>query len=404
MSIEKTNIEATASHSQEKREKRKKEVAHARRVARTTKIIGVVVLLAVIALFGWGIASIIIKQGDVVTASSDYSLGLDENGYISGVKASANVELPQYKGIEVPYAEIEYTEDEIDADVANVISSHKYVSDEAGLTVKDGDMVNIDYVGTIDGVEFEGGTAQGYDLTIGSGTFIDDYEQQLIDAENLSTVEVNVTFPEEYSNADIAGKDATFMVTINGIYVEPEFTDEFVAENLSDMGATVAEYRQAVRDENEKDRLKTYLETYLNDNTTVKSYPKKYVKGLKSIQKYDEMQSYEYMNQMYQSYLGYSMYNTFEEYVGKSIEEYDKSLKETAANICKENMIYQAIVELENATADSAYYIDYLEKSGQGGSAYYESLKTTSGEPFVLQQAIHQKAIEIVADSAVIKK
>ena len=109
--------------------------------------------------------------------------------------------------------------------------------------------MNINYVGTIDGVEFDGGSAENYDLTIGSGSFIDDFETQLIGAHPGEQVNVNVTFPEQYeNNPDLAGKDATFLVTINGISELPELTDEFVKENLSEYAQTVDEYRQYLRD------------------------------------------------------------------------------------------------------------------------------------------------------------
>ena len=93
-------------------------------------------------------------------------------------------------------------------------------STDTSLTVEDGDTVNIDYVGSIDGVEFDGGNTNGAgtDLTIGSGLYIDDFEEQLIGAHPGDTVEVNVTFPENYSNEELSGKDAVFEVVINGIY------------------------------------------------------------------------------------------------------------------------------------------------------------------------------------------
>lgn len=94
------------------------------------------------------------------------------------------------------------------------------LSTDSSLTVADQDTVNIDYVGTVDGVEFEGGSTDGAgtDLVIGSGSYIDDFEEQLIGTHPGDEVQVEVTFPEDYSNQDLAGKDAVFAVTINGIY------------------------------------------------------------------------------------------------------------------------------------------------------------------------------------------
>ena len=99
-------------------------------------------------------------------------------------------------------------------------SGSSTLSTDTSLTVEDGDTVNIDYVGSIDGVEFDGGSTngQGTDLTIGSGLYIDDFEEQLIGSHPGDTVEVNVTFPDDYSSEDLQGQDALFEVTINGIY------------------------------------------------------------------------------------------------------------------------------------------------------------------------------------------
>ena len=93
-------------------------------------------------------------------------------------------------------------------------------STDSSLTVEDGDTVNIDYVGSIDGIEFDGGNTQGNgtDLTIGSGRYIDDFEEQLIGAHPGDEVEVTVTFPDDYGNEELNGKEAVFDVTVNGIY------------------------------------------------------------------------------------------------------------------------------------------------------------------------------------------
>ncbi len=93
-------------------------------------------------------------------------------------------------------------------------------STDSSLTVEDGDTVNIDYVGSIDGIEFDGGNTQGNgtDLTIGSGRYIDDFEEQLIGAHPGDEVEVTVTFPDDYGNDELNGKEAVFDVTVNGIY------------------------------------------------------------------------------------------------------------------------------------------------------------------------------------------
>lgn len=109
--------------------------------------------------------------------------------------------------------------DSSSADSSSASGDTAYSTDTS-LTVEDGDTVNIDYVGSVDGVEFEGGSTDGAgaDLTIGSGRYIDDFEEQLIGSHPGDTVNVNVTFPDDYQSTDLQGKDALFVVTINGIY------------------------------------------------------------------------------------------------------------------------------------------------------------------------------------------
>lgn len=396
--------EASVSHSQAKRDERKKEVAAARRNAIIVKTIGYIVLIALFVFVGFAVAAVVSKEMDKVTPSSNYSEGLDANGYISGVKASSAVQLPEYKGVSVPKAEVEYSEESLNSEIDSLLSSHKELSTDESLKVKDGDTIDLKYVGTIDGVEFDGGSSDSYDLTIGSGTFIPGFEEQLIGADNGTEVIVNVTFPEDYAGGDsaVAGKDAVFTCNINGIYVTPEFDDAFVTENFSDYATTADGYRQYLREKHERENLETWVDKYLADNTVVNKYPNKYVKTLKSIKMYDDQQGYEYMNQMYQMYYGTTGYNSFEEYVGTSMDEYYQNLKTEAKDACKIALAYQAIVELEGATADADYYRAYFEKNGQG-AAFYDSSVAAAGEAFTLQQAIRQKAIDIVADSAVVQ-
>lgn len=120
---------------------------------------------------------------------------------------------------EITETEIEATEsDATDADATGMDGEETAYNTDSSLEVEDGDTINIDYVGSIDGVEFDGGSYEGYDLVIGSETFIDDFEEQLIGAHPGDTVDVTVTFPDNYSAEDLQGQEALFEVVINGIY------------------------------------------------------------------------------------------------------------------------------------------------------------------------------------------
>ncbi|MBQ5934170.1 MAG: FKBP-type peptidyl-prolyl cis-trans isomerase, partial [Lachnospiraceae bacterium] len=142
--------------------------------------------------------------------------------------------MPDYNNITVDRSELLYSDEKVDADIKNIVSGKSTLDKSEDLVAKNGDKVNIDYVGYMDGVAFDGGSATAYDLVLGSNSFIDDYETQIEGHKPGEKFDVNVTFPDPYEyNPAFAGKDAKFEVTLNGIYVAPEFTDEFVKENLS---------------------------------------------------------------------------------------------------------------------------------------------------------------------------
>jgi trigger factor len=159
------------------------------------------------------------------------------------------VTLGEYKGLNVSLEEMKVTDEDVEDEIAyNMRLSEIYESLEEG-TVHDGDVANIDYEGKLDGEAFDGGTAKGYDLEIGSGTFIDGFEDGLIGVAVGDTVDLTLTFPENYSNEDLAGQETVFTVTVNEIKRTPELTDEH-AETLSDGEYTdAASYRASVRED-----------------------------------------------------------------------------------------------------------------------------------------------------------
>ena len=157
------------------------------------------------------------------------------------------VKLGEYKGIEVEAAKIEVTDEEVAADLENARQQQARMITVEDRPVQDGDIATIDYEGFVDGVAFEGGKAEGHALTIGSHSFIDTFEEQLIGKNIGDDVEVNVTFPAEYHAAELAGKPALFKVAIKGIKCRelPELNDEF-AQEASEFD-TLDEYKADVK-------------------------------------------------------------------------------------------------------------------------------------------------------------
>ena len=157
------------TRSQAKRAARKAEAEKAKKIAKREKAIGYLTVCVLVLIVAAIVALGVVNAAKKVTPSDDYSACLDDNGYIKNTGA-ADIELPDYKNIVVPMSEVEYTDEEVDTAIESILESNKYLNTDEGLKVVDGDEVNIDYVGTVDGVEFDGASATGYNLTIGSGS------------------------------------------------------------------------------------------------------------------------------------------------------------------------------------------------------------------------------------------
>lgn len=369
-----TDEETNVSKSKAKREARRKQVKKAKRDASIARIAGIaavaVIVIAIALLVGKQLYLMAIRT----TPGTDYSKGLADDGRIENADMAAMLELADYKNVSVPEDEVAATAEEVEEEISSTLESYKELSTDEQLTIADGDEVNIDFVGTVDGVEFEGGNSngEGYDLTIGSGSFVDDFEQQLIGHKPGEEVTVEVTFPEDY-NEELAGKDAEFAVTINGIQVKPELTDAFVAENLADVEevSTAAEYRAKVEDKFYQEHLQEYLENYVVENSTVKSYPKKYLKGTKALLKNSDGDS---------------------DMTAKEEIAYEKELTQRAQEQVKEAMVWQAVFDDAGLSFDAeAYYAEQVETMGEDYAKRY-------GAGYLAQGEIKRMATERLAE------
>ena len=167
--------------------------------------------------------------------------------FTATVTVKPEVVLGDYKGLEAKKEEVVVTDDDVEEELKRIAERNSKLISIEDRPVQDGDTVNIDFEGSVDGVKFEGGTAKGYTLVVGSGTFIPGFEDQLIGAELGSEVDVNVTFPEDYHSEDLKGKAALFKVKINEIKKKelPEINDEF-ASDVSEF-ETLDEFKADIR-------------------------------------------------------------------------------------------------------------------------------------------------------------
>lgn len=245
---------------------------------KTPLIIGAIVAVLIIAaaayyflVYRTGLRNDITKQADVVPVT----------------EIEQYIELKDYKGVEISKIDTTITDEQVEANIQNVLAGQT-TFEEVDRAAAEGDVVNIDYVGKIDGTEFAGGSAQGFNLELGSGTFIEGFESGLIGKKKGETVDVTTTFPDPYQNPELAGKEAIFTVTINAVQVkkEAQLNDELVAK-VSQSAKTVEEYKAEVRKnleesfrQNAENQQKAELWSKIQQKVTVKKLPEEKITEL----------------------------------------------------------------------------------------------------------------------------
>lgn len=295
------------------------------------------------------------------------------------------VTLGQYQNLTVEEAPVsEVTEEDVDSYIERqLVYNYAPVEVTEDRAVQENDTVNIDYVGYLDGEAFDGGTAQGEDLLIGSDSYIDGFEDGLIGHKKGETVSLNLTFPEEYSNADLAGQDVVFEVTINSISQPPELTDTWAASNTD--YDTVEDYRNAQKEsleqeaENEyESQVKSDLFQMVAESSEIKDYPEDVLNDLKS-----DIETQ--MDSMYTSTYGMSLEEALEAQ-GISQEEAEQSIDETAKSYLSQYMITQAILDAEGIQLTEADYEKALEEfASLSGFSDGESMKSMYSDMNVLK-------------------
>lgn len=317
---------------------------------------------------------------------------------------AADVTLGEYKGMEYEAKNTDVTDDEVQAKVDSFVSGLATYDKDTTSVAKSGDTVNIDFVGTVDGEEFEGGNTNGsgYDLLLGSGSFIDNFEDQIIGHKPGETFTVDVTFPENYSQdkTELNGKAAKFETTLNYIKVNKPATynDELVANNTS--YKTTAEYEAAVREQLKQDKEASALASAQNEvmvavinNTTIENISAEDVQAnadniISSIKAQAESNGMEYETYLYY-YYRYDDVDTFEQYVQQVCEESQK-----------ERMVVCAIAKKENIsiTDDEAdkYLSNYAEKNSVDESALRQNLTDIE----IKYNALAEKVMNFLMDNA----
>ncbi len=330
----------------------------------------------------------------------DFSAGLDENGFIAGVRALDYVTLPaDYAAIPVPADEIAVKEEDIQAEIDGIAAQYAQPEQITDRAVEDNEYVNIDYSGSVDGVKFDGGTASGQQVLSGSQQFIDDFLTQIIGHMPGETFDVEVSFPDPYeNNPDLAGKEAVFEVTINyieGETVVPEFDDAFVSENLSYYGwETVADARAEIEQVLYDDNLYSFVWNYMTENTQIDEMPQavtEYHTAMLLNRMRSEAQMYGVPVETYlQAMVGVQDEDAFLAMQAQSIEE-----------SAKQWLILQAIAEDTAFSVDDAAIAAYFQETMN--TEDYAVYEENFGHPYLCMAVTAYKANNLMTENAVVE-
>ena len=317
-------------------------------------------------------------------------------GGAKGVLSNANITIKQYKGLEVDIVEtIAVTDEDVEMSIKSDLETLATKTDVTGRAAKLGDIAIIDFEGKKDGVAFEGGAGTDFELELGSKTFIDGFEDGIVGHNIGETFDLDLTFPETYGNADVAGQAVVFTVTLKGLKEKnvPELTEDVLTQ-LGTEAKTIEEYKAQVKADLEKSNKETAESTLLNsvwealvENCEVKKYPEgkvdEYQKNME--------QQYSYYAQMY----GMELDQFFKQMFGMSS-------KELAKQTVTQELAITLIAEKEGLTiGDKAYEAGVKGLAEQYGYQDKEEFVKAYGEDTIRQALLQEKVGNFLVENCV---
>ena len=328
-----------------------------------------------------------------------------ENGkpfiFTAEVAVKPAVTLGEYKGIQVEKAPIEVTDEEIEAQVNKEREANSRTVTVEDRAVQKGDIATIDFEGFVDGVAFDGGKGENYDLEIGSNTFIPGFEDQLVGAEIGKELDVNVTFPEEYGAKELAGKEAVFKCKVNGIKVKelPEADDEF-AQEVSEFD-TLDAYKEDIKanllkkKEEEAQRVK-------EDAVIGKIIEGAQMEIPEAMVEYQTQQMLDDFGRRMQSQ-GLSLEQYFQ-FTGMTEDQYKEQMKPRALQNIQSRLVLEAVAEAEKLEATEEDLEKEYAKMAEQYKLDVDKVKEIFGEyqkEELKKDIVIQKAAELVTEAAV---
>ena len=321
--------------------------------------------------------------------------------FTAEVALKPEVTLGTYKGVKVDKVEVEVSEEEVDAEINKERENNSRTITVEDRAVKDGDMTVIDFEGFVDGVAFEGGKGEDYPLTIGSGAFIPGFEEALIGAEIGVETDVNVTFPEDYQAAELAGKAAVFKCTVKEIKEKelPELDDEFASE-VSEFD-TLAEYKEDVKKnlaEKKEAAAKSAKEEAAIDAVIAEAQ----MEIPDAMVETQQRQMVEDFAQRIQSQ-GISM-EQYMQFTGLDASTLLEQVKPQAMKRIQSRLVLEAVVAAEGLTASEEDFEAEVAKMAESYKMEADKVKELLGEggkKQVMEDICVNKAVTLIVDNAV---
>ena len=320
--------------------------------------------------------------------------------FTAEVAVKPEVTLGEYKGVEVPKSETEITDEDIDAEIKKEQEKNSRTVTVEDRGAENGDITTIDYEGFVNGVAFEGGKGTGYPLTLGSGSFIPGFEDQLVGAKAGDHVEVNVTFPEEYQAAELAGKAAVFQCDVKKVETKelPELDDDF-AQDVSEFD-TLAEYREDVKKnftEKKEKEARAAKENAAVDKA-IENAEMEIPDAMLNTQVRQMMN--DFASRMQSQGLTMEQYFQF---TGMTAEKMQEEMKPQALKRIQTRLVLEKIAETENIEVSEDEVNEEISKMAEMYKMEADKLKELLGDRELEQMKKDmavQKAVTLVADEA----
>lgn len=329
----------------------------------------------------------------------NYGKYLTGEGLISDIDPADYVQF-DYKSLSYSRAELLPDDALVDADIASTCESLAALSDDAALVTASENKISLTYNSSIGGVSYNAVAQQDY--TIGSAAVSDLFDEALIGHKPGDSFQMEIAYPADYPNTEVAGVTFTYDITIHGIYVVPEFTDELVAVNFSSIATTAEGYREYLVQQYFKENLRNAITDSLRNSGTVLNYPTGYLGNVKKIYLTQNQQQFEQYNQMFYQSLGYYAYNSVYEMYGYATEaEYLAALDSIAADDVVYYLDVMTVFKNEGMTNTREEVTNYYLEQGYD-TASFQELETQYHFNYLAQMALADKVTNYLMDTVTI--